>query len=435
MSTNRALPNALEAEKGVLCALLNSPEWTLTQCETYGVTAASFYTEAHTTVFETVKELVEAKRPIDFVTVVGALQTKGKLEDVGNFHGITALTQFVGTYANTGAYLEEIADKYTKRQMWSACMSAANDALTSEKPALGLLDSLAGTVASLSAGRKVADIEPIKEAVMDKLRRMTANEPRKNVIKTGIDGLDRHSPMNLGDMPVISGERKAGKSMLSLTILAHIGLELKKPVAVISLEDRTDAVIDRLTASIARVPCWRHHAQFLKGNEDDRLNAACMQLAGSKIYIKDDLFDLGPIVSFIKRLKAKEPDLAAVVVDYAQLVRAKEKGDTRENEVARISRTFRLLAMELRVAILLLCQLNTEGDARESKQIEMDATAMWKVCNAKEPNSKLLAIPFQRNGASNIAFPLTFLGEICRFENQSSCDAEEYTAEKPTKRK
>lgn len=428
------LPNAIEAEKAVICSLLNFPDTTLARCEAHSVSGPAFYTEQHRTFFETIATLREKNRPVDLVTVAQSLKDQGKLEAVGGFPAVSELFTFTSTFQNLGDYLVTIADKHTRRETYAACMGAANDALNAEGAASAILDALAGKVATLSAGRKAGDIETIRAAVMDKMNRMTNKEPKKDVIRTGIDGLDRHSALNKGDMPCISGERKAGKSMLALTILAYIGLELNLPVAYVSLEDRTAAVIDRLTAAVSRVPCWKHHAKFLVGDDDVRLNAACTKLGTSRIYVKDDIFDLATIVSFIKRLKAKEPELPAVVVDYAQLVRAKEgKGDTREQEVARISRTFRLLAMELRIAIILLCQLNSEGETRESKQIEMDTTAMWKVCNNKEPNTKLLAIPFQRNGASAIAFPLTFLGDVCRFENQAKTEIEEYSGDKPKK--
>lgn len=419
---SQPLPNAEEAEKGVICAALNFPRETLAMCAEHFLSLESFYIGANATMFETVKTLHEAGRPVDFITVAQSLKDRGKLEAVGGTFAIQEFFTFTPTFANTRAYLEEIADKHTRRKMLPMLAAMMESARQSDDSAAVLLDTLAGQVAQLSTGRRVADLVNIRPAVMDKLNRMNAKEPRKNVIKTGIDGLDRHSPLNLGDMPIISGERKAGKSMLALTILAHIGLELNLPCAYVSLEDRTEAVIDRLTAAVSRVPCWKHHAKFLQGDDDSKLNAACMKLGQSPMYVVDDLFDLGAIVAFLKRLKAKEPNLAAVAVDYAQLVRAKEKGDTRENEVARISRTLRLLAMELRIAIIVLCQLNKESETRESKALEMDTTAMWKVCNAKEANTKLLAIPFQRNGTSNVAFRLTFLGDICRFDNHAKTE-------------
>lgn len=427
------MPSAIEAEKAVCSALMHDPGWTLNQCAIHGLDRHALYIERHALFFDVIAELHEQKRTVDFVTAGQRLRDMGKLEEFGGPHALHELAAFSPTLAGTSDYIEEIIDKHIRRQTYVACMSAANMARTGDKRAASVLDSLASDVARLSMRRKVDEPETIAKPVMDKLNRMNSNEPKKDVILTGIDGLDRHSPLNLGDMPTISGEKKAGKSILALTILAHVGLELKLPVAYFSLEDRTDAVIDRLYASVARVPIWKHHKSTLSEIEFTNISTSSLRLGQSRIYVRDDIFDLGAIVAFIKRLKAKEPTLAVAVVDYAQLVRAREgKNDSREQEVARISRTLRLLAMEMRIAIILLCQLNSDGETRESRAIEMDTTAMWKVCNGREQGTKLIAIPFQRNGTSNIAFPVTFLGQLARFENQSKTEIEEYTA--PTRK-
>lgn len=423
---SRELPNAIEAEKSVLCAALNATDWTLDAALSHGVSADSFYLDAHQTVWQTLVEMREEGKTIDTITVVQRLKDKGKLESVGGFPAMSALAMYQPTFVNTTAYLDEIAEKATRRKMYVLCMNAAQEAVGTEKRVHEALDGLAGAVAELSTGKKIADVKTIRDDVMDKLNRMSTGEPKADIIVTGIDGLDRHSPLNRGDMPAISGEKKAGKSMLALTILSHIALETGLPTVYFSLEDRTRAVIDRLVASVSRVPTWQHYAGELVQSSFTALQHACVTLGKSKIYVRDNIQDLHAIVAFIRRLKSKEPNLACAIVDYAQLVRAKEgKSDSREQEVARISRTLRLLAMELGIAIILLCQLNKDGVTRESAAIEMDVTAMWKVCNGKEKGTKVVAIPFQRNGASGIAFPMTFMGDICRFENMATTDIED----------
>jgi replicative DNA helicase len=427
------MPSAVEAEKGAICALLNNPEWALSVFAKYGVTRQSFYIERHAIFCDVAIALHEAKRPLDLVTVTQRLTDLKKLEECGGRQAVHELFAFNPTLHGTEAYLEDISEKQVRRESYVACMKAANEARNGTEPIAKVLSSHAADIANLSMGRKVDEPETILKPVQDKLNRMTSNEPKKDIVLTGIDGLDRHSPLKLGDMPTISGEKKAGKSILALTILAHVGLELKLPTLYFSLEDRTEQVIDRLYASVSRVPIWKHHKSAVNSMEMGNLSTAGMRLGGSKIYVRDDIFDLSAIVAFTKRLKAKEPTLGVVVVDYAQLVRGREsKSDNREQEVARISRTLRLLALELRVAIILICQLNSDGETRESRAIEMDTTAMWKVCNGREQGTKLIAVPFQRNGTSNIAFPITFLGQIARFENQAKTEVEDYEA--PTKK-
>jgi replicative DNA helicase len=66
--------------------------------------------------------------------------------------------------------------------------------------------------------------------------------------------------------------------------------------------------------------------------------------------------------------------------DYVQLIDArKERGESRENVVARISTALRRITLELGVAGLLLAQENKEGDARESSRLEQDCTCRIKI--------------------------------------------------------
>lgn len=70
-----------------------------------------------------------------------------------------------------------------------------------------------------------------------------------------------------------------------------------------------------------------------------------------------------------------------MVIDYIQLIKNKGKFNSREQEVADITRTLKLLSLELNIPIIGLCQLNrnatrqepTLADLRESGAIEQDA--------------------------------------------------------------
>ena len=85
----------------------------------------------------------------------------------------------------------------------------------------------------------------------------------------------------------------------------------------------------------------------------------------------------------VRRLARGIKDLGLIVVDYLQLLHPDEKSTSREREVAEMSRSFKQMALDLQVPVLLLSQLNRsseEGkreprvsDLRESGAIEQDA--------------------------------------------------------------
>jgi len=66
--------------------------------------------------------------------------------------------------------------------------------------------------------------------------------------------------------------------------------------------------------------------------------------------------------------------LDLVVIDYVQMVAApKVKGQSREQEVAGISRACKQLSKRLHCPVLTATQLNEQNQARESRAIEHDA--------------------------------------------------------------
>ena len=146
--------------------------------------------------------------------------------------------------------------------------------------------------------------------------------------------------------------------------------------------------------------------------------------------IRDDVTTIADILAVSRAEKAVNPALSAIFVDYLQLVRGeRRKTDNRETEVAGISRSLRLLGMELNVPVFALSQTNKEGDTRESKAIEMDATAIWRIERIPAPkarhddpetyvdNLRAFVIPIQRNGESGVFFRTSFLGSIARMED------------------
>jgi replicative DNA helicase len=176
---------------------------------------------------------------------------------------------------------------------------------------------------------------------------------------------------------------------------------------------------------------WKNHISKLNEEEIATWMSGATKLMELPIWIRDDAFDLAKIAAITRQVHRKQqtahkadanqPELFLVVMDYAQLIRGRTTNkSTREQEVSSVSRTLRLLAMETNLAICVLSQLNKDGESRESKALEQDATAGWMIqFNEEDPKVRSLYIPWQRNGDSGALVNAAFLGDIARFENLS----------------
>lgn len=423
---NTLMPASLESERGMLCSFGIDPQTVGAMMEERGIGPDHFTTPLHSTLCERLQARWREGRPVTMRLAMKDMED-GKEGEL--------YTSEILTHISTASYAEEYADalvdKFHLRKIIVATSALHEEAWAPLAESEPLLKSIAD-LAAISA--PPAPAKNFKQLLTEKLDRMHRGEPRLDIIPTGIARLDEDSPLRLGDMPLISGERKAGKSIFAISIVSNVILR-GETAAIFSLEDTSAKVIDRVFAGVSRVPIIQHCLTGTSEYASGRMTTAFQLLMSKQLHIRDDVHDIGPMCAVIRQLKSRDPKFILAAVDYAQLVRARTvKGANREQEVAAVSRALRLLAMELHIAILVLCQLNKDGDTRESKALEQDATAMWKIVKLPEKiskngttgededdnaNKRMLAIPFQRNGESNIAFPVSFFGHIARVENCS----------------
>src|SRR4030095_11034185 len=157
-----------------------------------------------------------------------------------------------------------------------------------------------------------------------------------------------------GEMIVVAARPSMGKTALAMNIAEHIAVELKRPVAVFSLEMSSQQLVQRLLCSRARVNLGRVRDGFLSERDFPALTAAASNLAESKIFIDDTSgLTILELRAKARRLKSQH-DIAAIFIDYLQLLRSptKRAQDNRQLEIAEISSGLKALAKELNIPVI-----------------------------------------------------------------------------------
>jgi replicative DNA helicase len=192
---------------------------------------------------------------------------------------------------------------------------------------------------------------------------------------------------------------------------------MKKGVLIISLEMPASQIIDRLVARLGNVSL-RALAEGVKSEHELMgMQRALNVLHKAPLIIRDDLYDIGSICSVARAMSKSTMGLGVMFVDYIQLVRCQlGKDASREREVAEVSRSLRLLGLELGCLVIGITQLNEQGKARESRAIQQDATCIMAIEIDGEENRKV-NIPFQRNGPCGVSTHLRFNGRTASFLN------------------
>lgn len=192
---------------------------------------------------------------------------------------------------------------------------------------------------------------------------------------------------------------------------------MKKGILVISLEMPASQIIDRIVARLGNVSL-RSLAEGVKSEAElAGVQRALTVLHRSNLIIRDDLYDIQSICSVARAMSKSSTGLGVMFIDYIQLVRCElGKDSTREREVAEVSRSLRLLGLELGCLVMGITQLNEQGKARESRAIQQDATCIMAIEIDTEDNRKV-NIPFQRNGPCGVSTHLRFNGRTASFLN------------------
>ncbi len=223
-------------------------------------------------------------------------------------------------------------------------------------------------------------------------------------------------------------------SSLSLGIAQYVTVELKKPAIIFSLEMSKLEIVQRMLSSEARVDSSKLRTGRLDPTDWTKLSDALGKLGDAPMFIDDTpSITLMEIRAKARRLKQKH-GLELILVDYLQLMASHRRVDSRQQEVAEISRGLKMLAKELDVPVMALSQLsrNPEGrpdkrpqlsDLRESGSIEQDADIVGfiyrdEVYDEDSPDKGIaeLIISKHRNGPTGTV-RLAFLNHLTKFAN------------------
>lgn len=232
-----------------------------------------------------------------------------------------------------------------------------------------------------------------------------------------------------GALYVIAARPSVGKSVLGLQ--AALGLQREGTVLFSTLEMTRAEVENRIIAQVASVPL----RELISGEEMEQRHWARIEqhagiLRGHRIHIDDRAGVTPTDIRSAARTIARRGKLAAVVVDYLQLMSA-PKGDRRQRHevVADYSRSLKLLAKELQVPVLAMAQVNrasTQGEERppkiselrESGAVEQDADVIMLLHQPEDPTDRLMVrVGKNRHGAKG-NFELLFEGTYVRAVDQ-----------------
>ena len=201
-------------------------------------------------------------------------------------------------------------------------------------------------------------------------------------IPTGFKSIDNFTNgWQKTDLVIIGGASSMGKTSLALAFAYNAVKCGNIPTAIFSYEMSYRQLIERLISAETGIDNKWIQKGAISHEDLKKIHKASSLIEKLPLYIDDcKRTSLHYVVNRIKQLVITS-DVKLVFVDYLQLISAKYKGGTREQEISTIARGLKNLAKELNITIVALSQLNrgvglrqqsrpTMADLRESGEIE-----------------------------------------------------------------
>ena len=449
-------PHSIDAEQALLGGLmLDEQAWFKVADK---VAAEDFYRPSHRIVFDAMRELADANKELDALTLSETLANKALLENAGGNSYLAELMASTPGASNVGAYAEIVRDRATLRRLIGAANEIADAAFAPEgRSSADVLDQAEQTILDIGES-EIKDSAPrrirqLTDVVADKLDALKGGHTITG-IASGFDDLDRRTAgFQASDLVIVAARPSMGKTALMMNMAEHAVMKEGNghgAVLVFSMEQPADQLVMRLLSSLGGINQSQMRTGQLSANDWDCFSSARAQVKDKPLYI-DDTAALTPndLRARARRVARDAGALKMIMVDYLQLMRPSTKQENRTNEISEISRSLKAIAKEMNCPVVACSQLNRSlesrtdkrphmSDLRESGAIEQDADVILfiyrdEVYNPDSADKGLaeLNIGKQRNGPIGTV-KLTFTPHLTKFDNHVDADAYGYGPEMST---
>jgi replicative DNA helicase len=367
----------------------------------------------------------------------------------------------VPTAENIGTYVRIVKEKATLRRLIAACAEISSSAYGEFGNYEEFLDEAEGKIFKVAQQNRKEGFRAVGELMGEVLENIEVRA-RDGKEVTGVPtGFKRFDEMTAGLQPenliIVAARPGMGKTSWAVNVAVNAALHHSIPVLIFSLEMSKYELMERMLAGEARIDSSRMRRGMIEYSDwKNRIYPAGGRLSAAPILIDD-----GASPSILEiRAKARRfkgdpryfppperhadgreiPRQGLIVIDYLQLARGMggKKEETREREIADISRGLKGLAKDLKLPIIAISQLNRGlekreektpqlSDLRESGAIEQDADLVLFIHREEMFNPEgqkgraELVVGKNRHGATGNV-PMTFIKEYTRFENYAEDD-------------
>jgi replicative DNA helicase len=363
LPADRHVPHDIDAEMAVLgSCLLDRDVIVRLQGQ---LEASDFYRQPHTLIWRSMLALLSRRVPIDLLTLAGEMRRAGTIDDAG---GETYLTELVGntpTAVHAEYYAGTVKECSIRRRLIAAANEIATVAWDEALPMDDVVTRADEAITTAARVRTRGGYRSVKEIASDVWERIGSGETR--LIPLGLSPLDqRIGGCQPGQMVTVAARPGIGKTALAAQI-ANEQAKRRRPVGLITLEMTSEDVVERLVSLNSGVNMHRVRLGMTLTDEQTQQMSRGFGIVGElSIHIDDR--SSGTLHDVLNRARTMhaERGIQFLIIDYVQLMgNGSKRNNNRAQELSEITRALKVLALELRIVVIALAQLNRDLEHRK----------------------------------------------------------------------
>ena len=436
---SQTMPANEHMERCVLGAMLLDPD-TINTATTILI-PDDFSNKVNRIIFSTIVEIYNETGGADGAVVGEALSKKGLAPEYTEPAFLGALAQNVPLATNIRSYCQIVKEKSTLRNIIMLNQSIEKDCFEGTKSIDDIMDETEKGFLSVLQNKGVNDdYVPINRVVVDAIKSIeeaAKHDGSVTGIPTGFIDLDYMlSGLQNQALIIIAARPAMGKTSFALNVAQHIALKERKTVALFTLEMSKVEYAKKLLSLESSVDFGKLRTGQLSDSDWGDLFEAGNEIGTSHIIIDDTPAISVPELRSKCRKYKQENNLACVFIDYLGLMSFGSKSDSRQQEIAEISRSLKALARELDIPVVALQQLNRSpelrddkrpmlSDLRDSGAIEQDADVVMFIYrddyynkDTERKNVSEIIIAKQRSGPVGTV-ELAWIPRLAKFANKA----------------
>ena len=398
-----------------------------------------FFSMSHRRIFSGMRDLYENEAPIDELTLSRWLEDQKLLEHTGGVDYLLELAEITPVAENAESYAEIVREKAQLRDIITTAHDIAQQGQEGTESISDFIAESSEKLRSIDSRYRDQSYHPLKQILLSQfeLLEKLSEEPQAiNGVPSGFTDLDNMTRgFQQSDLVILAARPSMGKTALAMNIGLNAATKRSVPVLIFSLEMPKEHIAMRLICSEASVSNKKMMIGDLDQDDWDKLLEATSRMREAPLRIDDQSgISANHIRKVARQAKEEYPDLGMIIVDYLQLMQSSRQQNSREQEIADISRSMKAIAKEFNIPVIALSQLNRDlerradkrpmmSDLRESGALEQDADLILfiyrdEIYNSESEDKNIAEINLakHRNGELG-GCRLAFLGQYTKFAN------------------